>query len=251
MKKSVLIASIIVSIAFICLLLALNYYENQQVIVKNTLPALEQTVQEEKPLEEVKPVPLPPGIKAENFSGLLEEVNVGCFADAECYVKVDGKHITVIIGRNSEVVGSVVGVDGFGDLEKFVGEKVDVYAQNKGDGFYSLYGSEEFYIKLSNSIGLSVRMNESKTGLGLSISPIEVLEDSRCPIDVVCIQAGTLRLQAKIETELGLSEQVFVLNEPVTTEDQTITLVGVEPISDSKTKIDSSEYNFMFKIVSE
>jgi hypothetical protein len=87
-------------------------------------------------------------IKADVFSGKLEEVNTGCFADGECYVMVDKKHITVLLGWSRDIVGSVIGVEGFGDLEKYLGKEVEVYAQDKSDGTYTLYGSEGFYIKL-------------------------------------------------------------------------------------------------------
>lgn len=87
-------------------------------------------------------------LKVANFSGKLEEVNTGCFADAECYVVVDGKHVTAIMGWSQETVGTVQGVEGFGDLENHIGKEVEVYAQDTGDGKYTLYGSEGFYIKL-------------------------------------------------------------------------------------------------------
>lgn len=87
-------------------------------------------------------------IKADVFSGKLEEVNTGCFADGECYVMVDKKHVTVLLGWSRDIVGSVIGVEGFGDLEKYIGKEVEVYAQDKSDGTYTLYGSEGFYIKL-------------------------------------------------------------------------------------------------------
>jgi hypothetical protein len=90
-------------------------------------------------------------LKADTFSGTLEEVNTGCFADAECYVVVDGKHVTVLMGWSRDTVGSVLGLDGIGDLETHIGQEVEVYAQDKGDGTYTLYGSESFYVKLKSS----------------------------------------------------------------------------------------------------
>ena len=90
-------------------------------------------------------------LKADTFSGTLEEVNTGCFADAECYVVVDGKHVTVLMGWSRDTVGSVLGLDGIGDLETHIGEEVEVYAQDKSDGTYTLYGSEGFYVKLKSS----------------------------------------------------------------------------------------------------
>lgn len=97
--------------------------------------------------------PIPPAVplgklKVGNFIGKLEKVDVGCFADGECYVEVDGKHITAIMGWSQETVGTTQGVEGFGDLERHIGEYVEVYAQDKGDGSYTLYGNEGFYIKL-------------------------------------------------------------------------------------------------------
>jgi hypothetical protein len=87
-------------------------------------------------------------LKVANFTGKLEKVDTGCFADGECYVEVDGKHITAIMGWSQKTVGSVQGVDGFGDLESHIGAQVEVYAQDNSDGTYTLYGSEGFYIKL-------------------------------------------------------------------------------------------------------
>jgi hypothetical protein len=96
--------------------------------------------------------PAPSGkLKADTFTGTLEEVNTGCFVDGECYVVVDGKHVTVLTGERlgaPREVGSVQGVeDGIGGLEAHIGGEVEVYAQDNSDGTYTLYGSEGFYVK--------------------------------------------------------------------------------------------------------
>lgn len=87
-------------------------------------------------------------LKAANFSGELEEVNTGCFADGECYVVIEGKHITVLRGWSQETVGQIQGVESIGDLEAHIGTEMEVYAQDLSDGTYTLYGSEGFYVKL-------------------------------------------------------------------------------------------------------
>jgi len=87
-------------------------------------------------------------LKVSNFTGQLEEVNTSCFSDGECYVVVDGKRITTTIGWSQKTVGTVQGVDGFGDLESHIGRTIEVYAQDNADGTYTLYGNEGFYIKL-------------------------------------------------------------------------------------------------------
>ncbi|MDQ5950242.1 MAG: hypothetical protein QG585_184 [Patescibacteria group bacterium] len=84
----------------------------------------------------------------EKFSGVLKEVNTGCFADGECYVVVDQKHITLLIGWSQDTVGSIIGAPSIGDLEGFKGKEVEVYAQKKNDGTYTLYGNEDFYVKI-------------------------------------------------------------------------------------------------------
>ncbi len=86
-------------------------------------------------------------LKAANFSGRLEKTDESCFADGECYVIIDGKHITTTIGWSRDTVGSILGVESFGDMKDHIGEEFEVYAQDKGDGTYTLYGSEGFYIK--------------------------------------------------------------------------------------------------------
>lgn len=83
---------------------------------------------------------------SETFSGTLEKVDTGCFADGECFVEVDGKHVTAIMGWSQETVGSIKGVDGFGDLESVIGQTVEVHARFLEPEFYTLYGNEDYYI---------------------------------------------------------------------------------------------------------
>lgn len=96
-------------------------------------------------------------LKADVFTGTLETVDTGCFADGECFVEVDGKHVTAIMGWTQETVGTIQGVPSFGDLESHIGSLVEVYAQDKSDGTYTLYGSEGFYIKVLDAASTSLK----------------------------------------------------------------------------------------------
>ncbi|MFZ2522409.1 MAG: hypothetical protein WAX44_00530 [Minisyncoccia bacterium] len=82
------------------------------------------------------------------FIAKLEKVDTGCFADGECFVEVGGKHVTVLIGWSRDVVGQVLGVESFGDLEKHIGKNVEVYARMLSDGKYTLYGNQGYYVKV-------------------------------------------------------------------------------------------------------
>ena len=108
------------------------------------------TIDNGDPQASTQPRPTGGKLKADVFTGKLEEVNTGCFADGECYVVVDGVHVRTLMGWNQNVVGSVQGVEGFGDLEAHIGEYVEVYAQDlmASENMFTLYGSEGFYVKL-------------------------------------------------------------------------------------------------------
>ena len=92
--------------------------------------------------------------------------------------------------------------------------------------------------------GLGGKINNS----GIQIFPLEVTQDSRCPVDVQCIQAGTVKLKAKIISGLGSSEVTFTLGEAITTEAEEIVLVKVLPVPNSKQTINKEDYRFTFQI---
>ena len=79
---------------------------------------------------------------------------------------------------------------------------------------------------------------------GTSIKPLEVIEDSRCAVDVQCIQAGTVRLKALINS----AEQIVSLNVPVTVGQKTLTMTKVEPIKYANKQIAPADYRFTFEI---
>jgi len=96
---------------------------------------------------------------------------------------------------------------------------------------------------------LEMGINQSASDLGVKIVPLEIVEDSRCPSDVQCIQAGTVRVRAQLISGLGTATQVFTLNIPITTEAETVTLVAVQPEKESTKTIGLKDYHFFFKIV--
>lgn len=101
---------------------------------------------------------------------------------------------------------------------------------------------------LNTSDRIETRINEGATAFGVQVVPLEVLEDSRCPVDVQCIWAGTVRVRTLLTSGLGEAGQVFELNKPITTEAEEVTLVEVLPEPRSGQKISSGDYRFIFKI---
>jgi len=84
---------------------------------------------------------------SEKFSGTLQAVSTGCFVDGICSATVDGKVVVIIRGWSQEVVGSLKGFESIGDMEKYIGRTVTVYAKKTSDG-YTLYGNKDYYIEL-------------------------------------------------------------------------------------------------------
>lgn len=92
---------------------------------------------------------------------------------------------------------------------------------------------------------LEARIDQGASGGGVKIVPLAVTEDSRCPADAVCVQAGTVRVRALVNE----TEQNFTLNQPRTIAGKTIELVAVRPYPyASQAPIAPSDYRFTFSI---
>ncbi|MES2006590.1 MAG: hypothetical protein V4436_00610 [Patescibacteria group bacterium] len=101
----------------------------------------------------------------------------------------------------------------------------------------------------SSPLTIETQINKKITALGLSLTPLEVVEDSRCPTNVQCIQAGTVRVKVLIQSGLGEGAVVVTLNTPITTEAEEITLISVSPAPLSTHEITKGEYRFVFKVM--
>lgn len=82
---------------------------------------------------------------------------------------------------------------------------------------------------------------------GLDISPIRIVEDSRCPTGVQCIQAGTVRLLVRIEDRSGTREATLTLGEPVAlAQGGWLALAAVCPYPSHPQRIPPDSYRFTF-----
>ncbi len=89
------------------------------------------------------------------------------------------------------------------------------------------------------------KLNETTTMGDKVMRFVEVIEDSRCPVDVVCIQAGTLRVKALV----GTTEYIFVLGVPIAFGDTvTLELLGATPEPRASSPIKKEDYKFTFRM---
>lgn len=95
---------------------------------------------------------------------------------------------------------------------------------------------------------VEARLGQGVSALGMTVTPLEVVEESRCPQDVQCIQAGTVRVRVRLSSGLGTSGQVIALGGSMTTEAETVKLVDVTPYPSSGTQIAPESYRFTFEI---
>jgi len=98
------------------------------------------------------------------------------------------------------------------------------------------------------SVTVTAGIDESVSAFSLTLAPEALEEDSRCPSDVQCIQAGTVRVRVLVGSAMGESSMILTLGIPSTTEAETITLTAVEPGKLSTTQHDESEYKFTFTV---
>ena len=81
----------------------------------------------------------------------------------------------------------------------------------------------------------------------LSISPQKIMSDSRCPIDVRCVWAGTVEVRTILATEVAHGEHILTLDEPQMFGEYSITLTEVSPVKTTGSIADDS-YQFKFLV---
>ncbi len=85
------------------------------------------------------------------------------------------------------------------------------------------------------------------TALSVSVSPKEIVSDSRCPIGVTCIWAGTVEVRTVLATAVSHGEHTMKLNEAQVFGEYNVTLTEVTPPK-TEAAIPSSSYRFTYEI---
>jgi hypothetical protein len=102
-----------------------------------------------------------------------------------------------------------------------------------GSGFAPLEG-------MPAALGETVRVGS------LTATPRSVVEDSRCPITVQCVQAGRVIVSTQITGPGGTETVPLVLGEPYAVQGATVTLVSARPEKWNERKRPRREYRFVF-----
>lgn len=81
------------------------------------------------------------------------------------------------------------------------------------------------------------------------IRPLAVVEDSRCPMNARCIQAGTVRVRTEIVSGMGTSTDAIELGKSITTEAEEVFLTAVAPDTMAGEAIAPGDYRFTYNVL--
>ena len=101
----------------------------------------------------------------------------------------------------------------------------------------------------------SVNTTTAKEGIGFGvnvsgaeITPLKVIEDSRCPIGAMCIQAGTVKLKTTLTLGASTEVAILTLNQFHTFANHQIELTNVLPAKFQHNIIKPEDYRFEFSV---
>jgi hypothetical protein len=96
---------------------------------------------------------------------------------------------------------------------------------------------------------VTLKLNQTAIFKNISVKPLSIVEDSRCPSDVQCIQAGTVRVKIQVVSGMGTSTSIVKLGSVFTTEAESITLTDVTPGKVSTRAVTDADYRLTFNVV--
>lgn len=79
------------------------------------------------------------------------------------------------------------------------------------------------------------------------LTPLEVTEDSRCPVDVQCVWAGKLTVSTRITATHWKQTAPLTLGEPYEVLGRTYELISATPAKRADREIRPGEYRFTFE----
>ena len=93
------------------------------------------------------------------------------------------------------------------------------------------------------------KIDKTISAFGINVIPLSIVEDSRCPVDVQCIQAGTVRVDVQISDGIEYMKRTLNLGDVgAAFGDISISLKAVSPAPNSKITIKPSDYVLTFEI---
>lgn len=100
--------------------------------------------------------------------------------------------------------------------------------------------------------GPCVAIGESQQLPGIEVVPLEVLEDSRCPIEAECVWSGELRLHVQLTLGHEVITSEITTLEPMIINGGALALVEAAPDASSQwPDLSPEDYRFRFEFTPE
>lgn len=94
---------------------------------------------------------------------------------------------------------------------------------------------------------VDARLGQTVNLGGPRVTPLQVLEDSRCPMEARCVRAGSVRLSVRVTTGAGTRVQKLVSDKPLPVADGQLELVSVMPPRSTQHGIRPGDYRFSLR----
>lgn len=91
-------------------------------------------------------------------------------------------------------------------------------------------------------------VGETKTVNGVEITVNKIVEESRCPQDVVCIQAGRFVASVTLSTAISHGQHNIGTDKPQVFGDKSVSITNAIPFPVSTKSVDPEDYRITFKV---
>ena len=94
---------------------------------------------------------------------------------------------------------------------------------------------------------VTARLGQTVNVGGPRVTPLQVLEDSRCPMEARCVWAGRVRLSVRVTTGAGTDVREIASDKPLRVADGQLELSNVMPPRSVRGPIKPGDYRFTFR----
>ncbi|PIQ92164.1 MAG: hypothetical protein COV70_01255 [Parcubacteria group bacterium CG11_big_fil_rev_8_21_14_0_20_39_22] len=130
---------------------------------------------------------------------------------------------------------------GYKKILENITKRLDIEIKNVED-------VEMLVSRIDTADTIRVGLGDDGEAFDIKVTPIEIIEDSRCPQNVECIQAGTVSLRVYVVAKGVTQEKILILGEAVKADYARLVLQDVIPLPMQNEDIDMSDYLFFFKV---
>ena len=94
-----------------------------------------------------------------------------------------------------------------------------------------------------------LKIGQARNVDGPRIEVLRLLEDSRCPMNARCVQAGTVRIHVQFSSGPAARDAELELGRPISIADGSLELVEVRPQLMAGENVDPADYEFALRFM--